>query len=453
MTSDLRHQLSLPPTALIGTLLLFTGCADEVTGQSHEVPIEARFSGTRVAPETDTDDHRSSPWNELGDDPSSESDGTGADDPDAGEPAPVPVPLLEDGECAVPGPYPGTDWLQSTPEAQGMDSILLEEAADYAGNNDSHCMVVVRHGAIVGEWYWEGNTPTTPVKSWSVGKSYASAVVGLAVDRGDIGSVDEPASNYIPEWQGTAKDAVLIRHLLSMSSGLKFKLLADNLGMVLAKDMSQKALKNPLVSTPGQLWEYNNHTVQVIEPVLRNATGFAPDQYADMHLWEPIGMTASWASDKTGHPAMYMNVTASCRDHARFGYLFLKQGCWDGEQVLSEEWVEESTSPSTTMNKGYGYWWWLNGELPTLDSVNFEEKPHVLHPQAPHDAFCAVGLGSQMIEVIPSLDMVIVRLGPAPHEIQGVLNEPIDLLAALAQDGHQVVHNGVLDRVMEAVVD
>lgn len=450
-----RPSFLLWNLALFGGVLLLYGCADDLEGASQGSAIEVEFSDNVPVEDPTADDQ--TPWeqpDERG------SNGTESNEPveDAvetpGEPAePSEPPVLAEGECAVPGPYPGAQWVQSTPEEQGMDSTLLEEAASYAEGNDSHCMVVVRHGAIVGEWYWQGNTPVSLVKSWSVGKSYASAVVGVAIDRGDIGSVDEPAANYIPQWQGTSKEAVLIRHLLSMASGLEFKLVADNLGMVMAKDMSGLALDNPLVNTPGVLWEYNNHTVQVIEPVLRNATGEPPDHYADMHLWEPIGMTATWAKDKTGHPAMYMNVKASCRDHARFGYLFLKQGCWDGQQVLSEAWVEESTSSSTTMNKGYGYWWWLNGELPTLDSVSFEEKPNVLHPFAPHDAFCAVGLGSQMIEVIPSLDMVVVRLGPAPHEHDGVLGEPVDLLAALMQDGHQVIHNGVLERVIEAVVD
>ena len=162
-------------------------------------------------------------------------------------------------------------------------------------------------------------------------------------------------------------------------------------------------------------------------------------------------MDANWVKDEVGHPAMFMNVKASCRDHAKFGYLFMKKGCWNGEQVLSREWVEEATRPSTALNQGYGYWWWVNGESPVLDSVTFEtHEKEMLHPFAPEDAFCAVGLGSQMVEVIPSEDLVIVRIGPAPHEN---LNAWFDLqvMDLLENDGKQIVHNGVLERVLDAL--
>ena len=132
-------------------------------------------------------------------------------------------------------------------------------------------------------------------------------------------------------------------------------------------------------------------------------------------------------------------------------YFFLKKGCWNGERVLSSSWVEEATSPSTELNRGYGYWWWLNGHAPVLDSVTFE--PHgeeMLHPFAPEDAFCAVGLGSQMVEVIPSEDLVIVRIGPAPHEnINAWANQ--EVMDRLMNDGKQIVHNGVLERVLGAL--
>jgi CubicO group peptidase (beta-lactamase class C family) len=453
-----RMSCFLSQLGLLTGLLLINGCGDDMESDpvAGEIEVALWDQATVVSSGTGKPGTEADPMETDPGVPSSEDapmdEAPKEEEPEQPLEGDPESPVLSEGECAVPGPYPGDQWLQSTAEDQGMDSYLLDEAASFAGNNDSYCMVVVRHGHIVGEWYWQGKTPVTPVKSWSVGKSYSAAVTGIALDRGDLFSVDEPASNYIPQWQGTPKDSILIRDILSMSSGLKFKLIADNLGMSMAKDMTKLALNNPLVNTPGTLWEYNNHTVQVIEPVLRNATGFAPDEYADMFLWQPIGMEAEWARDKTGHPAMYMNVQASCRDHARFGYLHLKKGCWDGAQVISEEWVEESTSPSTTMNKGYGYWWWLNGEMPLLDSVSFSEKPSILHPFAPHDAFCAVGLGSQMIEVIPSLDMVVVRMGPAPHEHQGVLQQPLELIGALIEDGKQVVHNGVLERVLKAVV-
>jgi CubicO group peptidase (beta-lactamase class C family) len=356
------------------------------------------------------------------------------------------------GACKVAGPYPLSEWPIGKPSNHEMDPVKLQLAADYAGENESHCMVVIRHGHIVGEWYWGDTTESTKVKSWSVGKSYASTVTGLAIDRGAIESVHDAVGLYLPEWEGTPRGEITIHEILAMASGLKFDLMADNLGMVLSSDMTQKALDNPLVKEPGTVWEYNNHTVQIMEPVLFNATGMYADEYIDQHLWQPLGMDAEWAADKSGHPAMYMNVKASCRDHAKFAYLFLKRGCWDGQQIISEEWVETATSPSTPMNQGYGYYWWLNGGHPTLDSVDFKPKAHDLHPFAPDDAFCGVGLGSQFVEVIPSLDMVVVRMGPAPQDNPTFKGKPLKLLEALIEDGKQIVHNGVLKRVIEAVL-
>ena len=362
------------------------------------------------------------------------------------------LPEAQLGECEDGEIYPVSDWKTGLPAEHQMDAAKLQLAADYAGDNQSHCLVVVRHGHIVGEWYWGNTTPTTKVKSWSVGKSYASTVAGLAIDRGAIESVHDPVELYLPEWEGTPRGAITVHQILSMASGLKFKMIADNLGMVLAPDMTKKALKNPLVNEPGTVWEYNNHTVQIMEPVLYNATGMYAHEYIDQHMWQPLGMDAEWATDKAGHPAMYMNVKASCRDHAKFGYLFLRKGCWNGERVLSEEWVTSATSPSTPMNQGYGYYWWLNGGHPTLDSVSFKPKPHDQHPFAPDDAFCGVGLGSQFVEVIPSLDMVVVRMGPAPHDNPAFKGDTLGLLQALMEDGKQIVHNGVLERVINAVL-
>lgn len=363
------------------------------------------------------------------------------------------IPALYGEACFQPGPYPVGAWEKHSPEAEGVSSSSLEEAAAFAGEHDSSCMVVVRNGVLIGEWYWGNTTPNTKMKSWSVTKSYSATVAGIALSRGEIDHLQAPVADYVPEWDVPKKDEVTIAHLLSMSSGLKFGLIADNIGISLAKNMTQKAIDWPMKNPPGALWEYNNHTVQMIEPVLRNATGMPPQDYAEEHLFSPIGMDAVWTEDKSGNATMYMNVQASCRDHARFGYLYLQKGCWNGTQLLDEDYVHTATSPSTPMNPGYGYWWWLNGQFPTLDSVDFAPKDDILHPELPHDSFCAVGLGNQFIEVIPSENMVIVRMGPAPHENLSLWSEQGAVLEALLEDGKQIVHNGIVNRVVKAILD
>ncbi|MEM6994139.1 MAG: serine hydrolase [Myxococcota bacterium] len=336
----------------------------------------------------------------------------------------------------------------------GLDPAALEVAADYAGANDSSCLVVVREGHLVFERYFMGTDATTPVKSWSVAKSYASALMGIAIGQGLIGGIDDSIAAYLPQFVGTAHEGVTLRTMLSMTTGMYEGLIADMADMFYAEDMTAMAVATPVTSEPGSEWHYSNVAVQLFEPILHVASGVEAHVFAEQELWSRIGMTATWMADPAGNPAMYMNVMASCRDHARFGHLYLNRGCWAGEQVVPEAWVAESTQPSQAFNAGYGYWWWLSGGTPTLDLIDATVLPSgSLHPFGPDDSFCADGLGSQTIEVIPSLDMVVVRMGRSPMEdIEG---NPLPLFPILEMldDGKMRTHNGVVQRVVEAVVD
>lgn len=357
------------------------------------------------------------------------------------------------GMCSQSTPFPVPTWPTGMPEDHGMDPDLLAEAADYAAAHESNCMVVIRHGTIVGEWYWQDTTPTTQVKNWSVAKAVSATVVGVALERGDLDSVHQSAAEFIPEWQGTDHEAITLHDLMAMSSGLRFDMIADNVTMPLADDMTALAVAAPADNPPGALWEYNNHSVQAMEPVLRAATGMAADDYADQYLFGPLGMDVDWKRDENGQPALYMNAKASCRDNARLAYMYLHDGCWNGERLLSSDWIDTATGASTAMNRGYGYWWWRNGAEPTLDSVTFEDKGQMLHPYAPHDAYCAVGLGSQFVEVIPSLDLVVVRLGTAPHDDLAAWLDPVSMFEEIASDGEQLTHNAILERVLASITD
>ncbi len=349
-------------------------------------------------------------------------------------------------------PAPGTDWKADDPAAHGFDPAKLNAAADYAASNSSRCLVVVRDDRIVGEWYWNGTTRTSAIPTWSLAKSYTSTLVGIAVDEGLIKSIDDPAERYLPQWRDGAHDGVTIRHLLSMTSGLQFDSGADSVEIVDAKDMDAQALALPVTDRPGTTWRYSNQAVQVLEPVLRDATGKDLETFAQEKLWGPLGFQAHWQHDAAGHVTTYMNVLATCRDHARFGELFLHRGCWGSKRVVSSKWVAEATTPSSSLNRGYGLLWWLNAGTPVLDSVTFKPEQGRLHPYAPADDYCAEGLGSEMIEVVPSLDLVVVRAGFAPQDDPALAGNPLGQAAATLEDGKQLVHNGVLERVLQAIV-
>jgi CubicO group peptidase (beta-lactamase class C family) len=338
------------------------------------------------------------------------------------------------------------------PAAHGFDVARLEEAVAWAEANASHCLLVVRNGDLVLERYFGDATAATPMKSWSVAKSHVSAIVGVALERGELGSLDDSIADYLPSLAGDPRQQVTLRHLLSMTAGLYDGVLGDMAGMFTAQDMTAKALATELQSDPGTAWEYSNVAVQMFEPIFRGL-GTRADDYAREHVWDPIGMNATWFTDPAGNPALYMNVIATCRDHARFGYLMLRRGCWEGEQVIPEAWVDASTAPSQAMNDGYGHYFWRGAGDPTLDLVDSVPLDRgTLHPGAPEDAFCAVGLGGQFIEVVPSLDLVVVRMGHAAVEDLEGNAFPLFEIIELLSEGEQSVHDEIVQRVFASIV-
>ena len=341
--------------------------------------------------------------------------------------------------------YPIPDWPTGAPEDHGFDPSKLAAAAAVAESEQSYCLLVIRHGVIVDEHYWNGTDATTKSPSWSIAKSYTSALVGIALDRGEIQSLDQSVADYVPEWKGTDREAITIRHLLSMMSGLTWSVFQDYVSMAtFAPDHTQFAVGLSLADPPGSKWIYHNGGVQILEPVIRAATGHTLEEYAEEHLWPLLGMTASWKHDPAGNDTAYANVLASCRDHARFGYLYLHGGLWETEQVISAAHVAGTITPSQTMNRAYGWLWWLNAGTPAMDAM-MEAWPGLMVPFAPKDLFAARGFGNQFIDVIPSLDLMVVRFGPDPMT-------SFDL-AQMAADSRFEQHDAILKPVLDAIVE
>jgi len=309
--------------------------------------------------------------------------------------------------------YPEPDWAIETPEAHDLDSTLLEAAADFAGEHASDCLVITRDGVIVGEWYWNGWDETSEENVFSVSKSITSALVGIAQDKGAL-AIREGASNYITEWIGTDSEDVTIRNLISNDSGRQWNYITDYVQMAfLAYDKSAFAIGLGQQHNPGTVWAYNNSAIQCLERVLNRATGMDAAEYAQEFLFEPLGMASSYGRDRAGNPTTYAGVKSSCRDMARFGYLYLRGGRWsNGEQIIPQAWVEESTQPSTPLNSAYGYMWWLNHEGNWLSSAfdpgGSDGRPM---PNLPEDVFRASGFLNQIIFVDPGTDIVFTRIG------------------------------------------
>ena len=346
-------------------------------------------------------------------------------------------------------PYPDPDWPTGTPESQGLDTAKLDEAAAAADSADSYCLLVIRHGVLVSEHYFHDATASSTPSSWSIAKSYTSTVVGIALANHDLPDLDANVSDFVPTWAGSPRQPITLRNLVTMTSGLQWSIFQDYIAMAeFAPDKSAFAVGIDASDPVGSKWLYHNGGVQVIEPLFRAATGTSIEDYARTHLWSKIGMTATWGHDLFNHPTTYANVLATCRDHARLGYLYLHHGRWKDEQVVPANWIAAATTPSQAFNRGYGYLWWLNGQGPTISSTGSQSATE-LYDYTPADLFAARGFGGQFIDVIPSLDMVVVRFGKDPTAITST--DPAVIAAALIADETTDRHRSILVPILAAV--
>jgi len=303
--------------------------------------------------------------------------------------------------------WPGAEWEVSSPETEGMDADRLEDVAAYCEAHNCRGVVIVRHGRIAWERYWGGWDEDSTDNSWSMAKSITSALIGIAIAQGKIEGLDQSAADYIQEWRGTDKEKITLRHLLSMTSGLSWSMTydppsGDTINLLNSDDAVGYAVGRPLYRKPGSDWYYSDGDVQLLARIIKVATGMEAGQYAQQELFGPIGVEgATWRTDKLGQTWTWCCVLSSARDFARFGYLYLRDGRWGDRQIVPEEWVLESIQPSQWENLHYGYYWWL------LDL-----------PDVPEDIFAAIGFQTKRIYVIPSLDIVAVRLGKGDDEWQ-----------------------------------
>jgi len=315
--------------------------------------------------------------------------------------------------------YPGATWATADPASLGFDQAKLDEIAAQAQQANSNCLVVTRHGKLAAEWYWNGTDASSSQEVFSATKSYASTLVGIAQADGKL-SIDDKASEYITAWQGTPSEDVTIANLISNDSGRTLSAGVDYTQLPYAPDMDSLAIGLQQEAAPGSTWGYNNSAIQTLDAVLRSAVGGDVAIYAQDKLLGPLGMAHSHMStDAAGNTKLFMGLQSTCEDMARFGYLFLRGGNWDGDQVVPEDWVAAATGhPSQDLNDAYGYLWWLNrpgtvvGPLQaTTGQAGDAAEDTQLVPGAPEDMYFALGLGNQIIAVDPGTDTVVVRLG------------------------------------------
>lgn len=343
-------------------------------------------------------------------------------EPATTEPATTTAPLPV-GYPAQPAgvPYPAADW-PTAPLPAGVDRAAIDAAVDVAfgpadGPSGVRSIVVVQGGAIVYERYHPSSGPDTVFSSYSVAKSFTSAIIGLLVDDGAMTLDEHPPR---PEWPaGDPRTAITVRDLLEMSSGLEWteEYGPDSLAlrMLAAPSAAGLMAAQPLEREPGSAFEYSTGTSALIAGIAADEVGGCPalDQFVEERLLGPIGIsTESIVRDGGGCFVGGFGMDMTTRDFARFGLLYLRGGRWDGRQVLSTSWIDATRVPSET-NANYGLHWWLDTS---------------------GERFAALGLGGQQVLVIPDGDLVIAVNSTIGNDGQaGTLTSTIAMLFGFPQ--------------------
>ncbi len=324
------------------------------------------------------------------------------------------VPLVGPAACAASATgvvrdyWPTGRWVQLPPHYVGMNETRLNSMftniAEEGYSIDS--VLIVHNGYLVIEEYFNpAYNATTWHEIYSCTKSVISALVGIAINRSLLAGVDQKVLSFFPNRTfanpDPLKDNITIEHLLTMTSGLQwnefdvpysspsndFNLMYDS------ADWVQYVLDKPMAEDPGEVWNYNSGTTHVLSAILQNVTGSSPEEYFEFistRLGEPMGTgDIDWVTDPQGVLFGGSGIRAYPRDLAKFGFLFLNNGSWDGVQVIPESWVNASSSGHVTTTSGtqYGYQWWVYPEI---------------------GMYTALGYGGQHIMVVPEHDMVVV---------------------------------------------
>jgi CubicO group peptidase (beta-lactamase class C family) len=308
-------------------------------------------------------------------------------------------------------PWPGKAWPEA-PFANDVDGSAVTTALDTLlaqrpEHGETHAVVVVHRGSIVAEGYGPERDQATTALSWSVAKSVTHALVGFCVADGLLAVEDAAA---VPEWRDDGRAAITLQQLLNMRDGLDFNEEYVDVGISHVIDMlffdgkddvAGYAAARPLRHEPGTFWNYASGTTNIVSRLVAETARTDGESRGDAsrrllaRLFEPLGMTSATADlDATGTFIGSSSVHATARDYARFGYLYLRDGIWDGVRLLPDGWVQHGrTYTAHDPNNGfdYGAHWWL---WPS-------------HP----DVFAAHGFEGQYVIVAPQRDLVVVRFG------------------------------------------
>ncbi len=327
--------------------------------------------------------------------------------------SPAATEVLESIDFA---PLPGSDWQASTPVEQGLDPLLVAELYQEAADLETlYSLLVVKDGRLIAEDYFNEGAPDQKALLQSVAKSYTSALVGIALDRGCLSSVDQKMIDFFPDFADQMTDPrkrqITIRDMLQMRAGYPSEESDDTLWeAVWSDDYDHLVADFPLTSDPGAAFQYSNLTAHWLGIIVARACDTDLKSFGQEYLFDPLGAEiGAWRKDLDGYNWAAGEIHVSARDAAKFGLLYLNDGQIEGQQIVPAAWVDDSLQTYSDdaydnigdfRDIGYGYQWWSAtvGDY----RVNF-----------------AWGHGGQLIVLVDELNMVVVVTADPFYETYG----------------------------------
>jgi CubicO group peptidase (beta-lactamase class C family) len=329
------------------------------------------------------------------------------------------VRLRGQEQVSVPEYWPIEGWRSSLPEEQGFDSAELADGLQAIRQKEFniHSLLIIRNGSVVVDAYFYPYDGQTVHDVASVTKSVMTTLIGIAADQGKL-ELDQPLVSFFPGRtianRDASKEDITVRHLASMSAGLDCTADYDEATlreMQASPDWVQFTLDRPMIDEPGSRFVYCSPGMHLLSAILQQATGMTTLDFARQNLFEPLGIRdVVWSADPQGVTRGWGDLYMHPHDMAKLGYLWLNHGQWEGRQIVSRAWVEDSVKVQlkTGGDDDYGYGWWVTGE---------------------EGEYAAIGRGGQRIQVWPAWDLMLVMTG------EGVDIDDIDPFLAPAFTG------------------
>ncbi|WP_194743391.1 serine hydrolase domain-containing protein [Thermaurantiacus tibetensis] len=326
---------------------------------------------------------------------------------------------------AVPGARRPARLPVAPPQAKGLDPGALAEAARVAEAARSSAFLVWRDGALVAERYFGGATAETPLVAKSLAKPLTAIAVGRAIALGRIRSLDQPVADFLPEWRGTPKAEMRVRHLLDMRSGLLAQGFSTDPSNIWSRaylsPVHERVIleEYPLTDPPGSVYEYANVTSELVALVIERATGMRYARFLSEEVLKPAGLAGGqvWVNRPGGLAHSGCCILLPARTFLGLARLLMDDGVANGRRLLPEGYVGEMRR-ATPQNPHYGLGVWVAG--PYVERRGFANPnrpaPKVLHsePYLAADTFLFDGNANQVVFIVPSARLIVLRMGESP---------------------------------------